>query len=125
MRLRHYWPFIFISLAGCYSLDDVRQRPVAWRTTYSGTSMEAMTACLAPFYVDEYSVAAVPNPKAHRSTITLGMPTGAAALAEFEVIETVPGSVDVTWRHMGSSPERLGSVGRQARERADRCGRAA
>ena len=83
--------------------------------------MEEMTACLAPQYVKEYSVAAIPNPKAKLTTITLGAPSGSAVLAEFEVIQTGSDRVEVTWRHMGSTPERPGPVGRDARERADRC----
>lgn len=112
------------SLAGCYSLDDVRQGPVVWTATYE-TQFDLMANCLSGLYSGEYSVVPQFFQREQRANVVLSYPQGSAVLAEFEIRQTTGTTVEVSWRHMKSPPGGQRPVDRLSRERTDRCGRSA
>lgn len=109
-------------LTGCYSLDDIRQGPVVWTATFDG-QFDAMANCLAGLYGREYSVVPQLYQREQRANLALAMPQGAAMIAEFQINQIAPATVEVSWRHIGSPAGGARPVDRLSRERAERCAR--
>lgn len=109
-------------LAGCYSIEDVREQPVAWSWAYH-VPYDTMANCLAAEWAQDYSVVPQIYNRERRAVVTLAYPAGNAVIAEYQVQQTDT-ETTVTWRHMGSRPGVMRLVDINARNRAHKCGAA-
>lgn len=112
-----------VSLAGCASIEDVRARPPAWKDTLRG-DYETMTNCIAAnFTSGGLSVLPQFNARDQRSNVILYNTRADSAAAEFELRQTSPTEVEVTFRQRNTVFGQEGAA-RSTRDLADRCARA-
>lgn len=122
MSLRHLWPLAVAGLAGCHTLEDVRQGPVVWEATYNAR-FDAMANCLSGFYASEFSVVPQLYQGEQRANVVIVVPPSYSVLAEFQIRQIDPTRVEVSWRHAAARAGSTASPHRTARERAERCAR--
>lgn len=108
-----------VTVAGCYTLDDVRGGPVVWSASYAG-QFDTMANCIAGLYGDEFTPMPLLYQREQRATVVLRMST--AVMGEFQIRQASPDKVDVSFQFVGGRPGGSRSHDRIARERADRCG---
>lgn len=108
-------------MAGCYTVDDVRKRPIVWTATYSGTQWDTVANCLSGAYARDWIVTPQFFQRERRAAIILGYPGGYAILGEFEVSQTSDPTTQVTWKFIGSGAGANRDIDQQARERANKC----
>lgn len=118
--LRNVW-LAAAALAGCSSVEDVRQQPVAWSASYA-VPFDTMANCLATQWLGNYRVVPSVYARERRADVTIA---ASSVIAEYQIEQTVGDTAEVKWRHMYSTPSALRPVDRLARERADRCAAAA
>jgi hypothetical protein len=119
MRLRDIWVLIVPVLAGCHTVDDVRQQPVEWSATYA-VAFDAMANCLAVQSARDFDVTPQLYQSQRRAIVTLGVKGSYSLLAEYQVRQVSDGETEVNWRTVSS----LASTP-LARDRANRCARVA
>lgn len=113
--LRNLWLAAALAASGCYSIEEVRQQPVAWTATYP-VPFDTMANCLAAQWIGNYRVAPAIYPR--RADVTIA---ASSVIAEYQIVQISDVSSEVRWHHMHSTPGSLREVDRTARERADRC----
>lgn len=103
----------FALLAGCYSVDEIRERPPVWTARYS-VSFDTMTNCLAAQWAGNGSVAPQLYAAERRGAVTIGVPQSGTIFGDYQIRTNADSTIDVEWR--APSPRAALS-----RERADRC----
>lgn len=112
----------FAAIAACASVEDVRNRPVAWAATYN-TRWEAMANCIQSKWIDIVVVTPQYDQRKRTAVLTLtaqGLLAPGAVEAEYEIKQA--GGEDqseVVFRRRRS----LLGTDADGRAIADRCGR--
>lgn len=110
-------------LSACYSAEELRQRPVVWTAVYPAAFDDMVTCLSSP----RSGVMVTPQiyKKDQRAHITSAiMPNGTIA-SDFEIKALGEHSTEVKWRHVTGVEGSNRHADRDARERADACGKSA
>lgn len=117
--LRYLWLAAVVTLGGCYSVDDLKERPLAWSASYS-VPFDNMANCLAVRSADAYIATPQLYQREERAAVLLSMAGlyGPVIVGEYDIRTTSPSTIALSYRQR---PSLIGDT-KPARERADRCG---
>jgi hypothetical protein len=105
-------------LAGCHTVDQMRQRPPLWTATYA-VPFYTMANCIALTFAGSGSVV---EPHLYsgerRATVTVAGGTTGVILYDYRITTNADATIDVEYRTWTTDRAAFG------RERADRCGSA-
>lgn len=106
-------------LAGCHSVEEMRQRPAQWTARYS-VPFDTMANCLAVQWANTVNMTVLPQLYAseRRAAVTLVMIPAGVIAGDYQIRTNADSTVEVEWRWYAGNPA-------FGREKADRCAAAA
>lgn len=119
MNLKCCYVLAAVGLAGCNTVEDVRNQPAQWTETYA-VAFDVMANCLAAQSARDFDVTPQLYQSERRANVTLGAKGTYSLVAEYQVRQATASGTEVTWRTAsGLANSEI------ARNRANRCARSA